>query len=88
MESVRNLDLQTNRLTNCLWSPNFMQKKIRKNYNIVTRASYIFDVGPMLLAFKNGPMERSYKFRWILTLTEVMSFRILSMRMISANMNF
>ena len=39
------------------------KKKIRKNYNIVPRESYIFDVGPMLLPFKNGPMERSYKFR-------------------------
>ena len=33
------------------------QKKIIKNSNIVPRASYIFDVGPMLLPFKNGPMN-------------------------------
>ena len=65
-----------------------MQQKFRKNYNLVPRASYIFDVGPMLLPFKNGPMERSYKFRRILTLTDVMSFRILRMRIIFANMNF
>ena len=49
------------------------QKKIRKNYNIVARASYIFDVGPMLLPFKKWSNERSYKFSWILTQTEVIS---------------
>ena len=32
--------------------------------------------------------ERSYKFNWILTLTEVISIRILRMRIISAIMNF
>ena len=32
--------------------------------------------------------ERSYKFSWILTLTEVISIRILRMRLISAIMNF
>ena len=32
--------------------------------------------------------ERSYKFSWILTLTEVISIRILRIRLISAIMNF
>ena len=32
--------------------------------------------------------ERSYKFSWILTLTEVISIRILRMRITSAIMNF
>ena len=32
--------------------------------------------------------ERSYKFSWILTLTEVISIRILRMRIIFAIMNF
>ena len=32
--------------------------------------------------------ERSYKFSWILTLTEVISIRILRMRLISAIINF
>ena len=31
-------------------------KKIIKNYNF-PRTSYIFDVGPMLLPFKNCPMN-------------------------------
>ena len=31
---------------------------------------------------------RSYKFSWILTLTEVISIRILGMRIISAIMNY
>ena len=38
----------------------------------------------MLLPFN----ERSYKFSWTLTLTEVISIRILRMRIISAIMNF
>ena len=42
----------------------------------------------MLLPFKKLSNERSYKFSWILTLTEVISIRILRMRLISAIMNF
>ena len=50
------------------------QKKLIKNYNTVSRASYIFDVGPMLLPFKNCPSnEHYYKINWILTRTEVIS---------------
>ena len=41
----------------------------------------------MLLPFKNCPRS-SYKFSWILTLTEVRTIRILRMRLISAIVNF
>ena len=41
----------------------------------------------MLLPLKLSN-ERSYKFSWILTLAEVISIRILCMRLISAIMNF
>ena len=42
----------------------------------------------MLLPFKKLSNECSYKFSWILTATEVISIRILRMRIISAIMNF
>ena len=41
----------------------------------------------MLLPFKNCPMNVLYKVSWILTLREVISIRILSVRIISAIMN-
>ena len=40
------------------------------------------------IALQKLSNERSYKFSWILTLTEVISIRILRMRIISAIMNF
>ena len=40
------------------------------------------------IALQKLPNERSYKFSWILTLTEVLSIRILRVRLISAIMNF
>ena len=41
------------------------------------------------IALQKLSNERSYKFSWILTLTEVISIsRILRMRIISTNMNF
>ena len=41
-------------------------------------------IGPMIMPLKNCP----YKVSWILTLTEVISIRILRMRLISAIMSF
>ena len=38
-------------------------------------------ISPMLFLFKNSK-ERSYKFSWILTLTEVISIRSMTMRII------
>ena len=40
------------------------------------------------IALQKLSNERSWKFSWILTLTEVTSIRILLMRLISAIMNF
>ena len=40
------------------------------------------------IALQKLSNERSYKFSWILTLTAVISIRILRMRIISAIMNF
>ena len=40
------------------------------------------------IALQKLSNERSYKFSWILTLTEVISIRILRMRIISAVINF
>ena len=40
------------------------------------------------IALKKLSNERFHKFSWILTLTEVISIRILRMRLISAFMNF
>ena len=42
----------------------------------------------MFIALQKLSNECSYKFSWILTLTEVISIRILHMRLISAIMNF
>ena len=42
----------------------------------------------MLLPFKNCPTNVPYKIGWILTLTEVITVRILRMRLISAITNF
>ena len=42
----------------------------------------------MLLPFENCPIKVPYKVNWILTLTEVISIRILRMRIIFAIMNF
>ena len=42
----------------------------------------------MLQPFKNCPMNVPSKVSWILTLREVISIRILRMRIISAIMNF
>ena len=39
-------------------------------------------------AFQKLSNERSYKFSWIFTQTEVISIRILRMRLISTIMNF
>ena len=47
-----------------------------------------FLIGPMLLYFKNCPMNVPYKISWILTLTEVISIIILRIRIISTIMNF
>ena len=53
----------TNRLANCLWSPNLMQqKKNRKKLQHRSPASYIFDVGPSYSTSKNCPMNVSYRF--------------------------
>ena len=40
------------------------------------------------IALQKLSHERSYKFSWILTLTEVISIRILRMRLFSAIINF
>ena len=40
------------------------------------------------IALQKLSNERSYKYSWILTLTEVISNRIFRMRLISAIMNF
>ena len=40
------------------------------------------------IALQKLSKERSYKFSWILTLTEVISIRILHMRIITAILNF
>ena len=42
----------------------------------------------MLLPFKNCPMNVPYKVSWILTLAEIISIRILRMRLISVIVNF
>ena len=41
-----------------------------------------------MIAIEKLSNERSYKFGWILTLTEVISIKIMRMRIISAIMNF
>ena len=47
-----------------------------------------FHDGPILLPLKNCPMNVPYKVSWILTLREVISIRMLPMRIISAIMKF
>ena len=42
----------------------------------------------LFLVLQKLSNERSYKFGWILTLTEVISILILRMRIISAILNF
>ena len=51
---------------------------------------HYFDVfyGAILLPFKKLSNDRSYKFSWILTQTEVISIWKLRMRVISAILNF
>ena len=77
----------TNSLANCLWSPNFMQKKSEK-----TTTSFPGHLTFLMLvicyALQKLCNERSYKFRWILTLTAVIRIRILLMRIISTILNF
>ena len=77
----------TNRLANCLWSPNFKQKKSEKLQHRPPGILH-FWCWFHAIALQKLSNERSYKFSWILTLTEVISIRILRMRLISAIVNF
>ena len=49
---------------------------------------YEFSLINIAIALQKLPNERSYKFSCILTLTEVISIKILRMRLVSAIMNF